>query len=241
LVASRSCPLQPALCINGYASGSAMSVQEANIFLAEMLAKIGAPRLETQVLGTHSCKATVLSWMAKASANETHRRLLGYHTAPGEGMMLEYSRDAMAGPLRSLVAVVNCIKLGKFKPDETRSGRWVVGYSLEQDGVEEVRTDVVPDDFEDPELGLTDGSLGESNDSACSEAETKQACAGVSLRTIGPAAGTDLLLVHNKTGTFHRMGRENNLACGRSVSTCTLVSVDQVVIFPKCKVCFGNS
>ena len=37
---------------------------------------------------------------------------------------MEYSRDALAGPLRELQKVLKLVKDGKFHPDETRSGRW---------------------------------------------------------------------------------------------------------------------
>ena len=39
-------------------------------------------------------------------------------------MPLEYSRDALAGPLALLESVCNAIRVGRFHPDETRSGRW---------------------------------------------------------------------------------------------------------------------
>ena len=39
--------------------------------------------------------------------------------------MLVYSRDAAAGPLRDLCHMLEVIKSGKFRPDETRSGRFV--------------------------------------------------------------------------------------------------------------------
>ena len=239
LTASRSSPLMPALSMSGYVNGTAMSVQEANIFLCDILNKIGAPKLPNQVIGTHSCKATLLSWLAKASVNETHRRLLGYHAAPGEHVMLEYSRDSLAGPLNSLVAVLKCIQLNKFKPDETRSGRWQIGCSLDFDGVELVSTPDLDEQYEDPEMGLTDGSI-ESHTSADSVTEVDQACTGLSLRSMGPASGSHEVFKHNVTGTFHRRGFENSLACGRKLATCSKIDENTQVLFPKCKVCFGN-
>jgi hypothetical protein len=50
--------------------------------------------------------------------------MLGYHATPGDLSMLEYSRDAMAGPLRSLAKVIADVRSGHFDPDSTRSGRF---------------------------------------------------------------------------------------------------------------------
>ena len=75
--------------------------------------------------GAHSAKATLLSWAAKFSMHVEDRRLLGGHTDPNTKSALEFSRDALAGPLRSLEAMLVQVRLEKCKPDETRSGRWV--------------------------------------------------------------------------------------------------------------------
>ena len=80
---------------------------------------------------SHSCKATILSWLSKASVRLEDRRLLGGHAKPGERVPLEYSRDALAGPLLTLERVVRAVKLGIFRPDSTRSGRWARGFGPE--------------------------------------------------------------------------------------------------------------
>eukprot|EP00971_Amphidinium_carterae_P301183 5983753-Amphidinium_carterae.1 len=50
----------------------------------------------------HSCKATTLSWCAKAGLALEVRNLLGYHSVKQHGSALTYSRDALAEPLRQL-------------------------------------------------------------------------------------------------------------------------------------------
>ena len=47
------------------------------------------------------------------------------HAKPGGRSALEYSRDALAGPLERLKAVLVSVREGRFVPDATRSGRWV--------------------------------------------------------------------------------------------------------------------
>ena len=77
--------------------------------------------------GTHSCKATLLSWAAKAGLSHDSRRLLGGHAAPGDRSVLQYSRDAMAAPMAELEGLLAKVRAKKFLPDVTRSGRWSEG------------------------------------------------------------------------------------------------------------------
>ena len=92
--------------------------------MRELLAKEVKPT-EAAKFSTHSLKATTLSWAAKAGLREGERRILGGHTKGKDSSMLIYSRDALAGPLASLAAVYTEIREGRFKPDLTRSGRWI--------------------------------------------------------------------------------------------------------------------
>ena len=61
-----------------------------------------------------------MSWLAKANVSWEDRRLLGYHAPQGHESTLVYSRDAMSGPLRSLVKVMQDIRTGVFVPDVGR-------------------------------------------------------------------------------------------------------------------------
>ena len=74
------------------------------------------------LLGTHSAKASMLSWMSKVGAQASIRRLLGYHVEQGDRTMLVYSRDAAAEPLRQLMKMLLMVRMGVFNPDSTRSG-----------------------------------------------------------------------------------------------------------------------
>ena len=53
-------------------------------------------------LGTHSCKATALSWAAKFGLDSATRRTLGYHSSKEDRMTHVYSRDAIAAPVREV-------------------------------------------------------------------------------------------------------------------------------------------
>ena len=63
--------------------------------------------------------------MAKRGVDKETRRTLGYHAKSDERSLEAYSRDSMAGPLRTLVRVIGDIKSERFKPDVTRSGQIV--------------------------------------------------------------------------------------------------------------------
>ena len=104
---------------------------EAAMWLREVL---GEQRLvsPTQAIGTHSAKATVLSWMCKAHAPGDIQRLAGYHVDPGSKSALEYSRDSQAPVVHFIEGMLLAIFSEMFVPDSTRAGRWHGCRSLEQ-------------------------------------------------------------------------------------------------------------
>jgi len=75
--------------------------------------------------GSHSLKATLLSWAAKFGLPLAVRRKLGGHSKARESSVLAYSRDELAEPLRLLRDMLHRIHGGEFDPDATRSGRWI--------------------------------------------------------------------------------------------------------------------
>ena len=79
--------------------------------------------IEGRRLTSHSCKCTMLSWLAKHGDDWTDRMALGGHISFMKSAVV-YSRDAMARPLRILEALLLDIRLSRFLPDETRSGRF---------------------------------------------------------------------------------------------------------------------
>ena len=94
-----------------------------NFLMRELLRSLH-PKVQMDLLGTHSLKATLLSMMAKAGCDTGLRRLAGYHVDPGTKMPLEYSRDSQAPVLHALQAIGLAIQNGYFDPDATRARRW---------------------------------------------------------------------------------------------------------------------
>ena len=97
-----------------------MTTQDGTLILRALLTASGIGDPESY--GTHSAKATLLSWAAKAGLSKTDRKLLGGHTDSKDKSMEEYSRDVLAKPLNALGHLLELIRNGEFSPDATRSG-----------------------------------------------------------------------------------------------------------------------
>ena len=113
-------PLLPAQTGSGWSS-LPVTAAVAAVWLKSLLRQGGASGTDLNSYGTHSCKATMLSWCAKFGVDPKIRAHLGYHSK-SSGTELIYSRDAMALPLRELMKVLDKVRSGEFHPDETRSG-----------------------------------------------------------------------------------------------------------------------
>lgn len=112
-----------------------MTTQDGTLILRALLTASGIGDPESY--GTHSAKATLLSWAAKAGLSKTDRKLLGGHTDSKDKSMEEYSRDVLAKPLNALGHLLELIRNGEFSPDATRSGRWLRP-QVESEEVDEV-------------------------------------------------------------------------------------------------------
>ena len=119
-------PLMVAITAGGNWTSSRLRSQEAVVWIRILLRKLENPIIDGQVFGTHSCKCTLLSWMAKAGCSLEHRNILGFHAAGAAESSLLYARAAYAGPLRVLDQLLAHIRMGRFLPDDTRSGNWVL-------------------------------------------------------------------------------------------------------------------
>jgi hypothetical protein len=132
LDAGKDDTLMPVPLLGGGFGNSRLDSAEGVHWLRNCLPKFGVDNGALADFGTHSGKATLLSWMAKAGEAPDDRRLLGAHATPGDTSLLEYSRDALAGPLLRLHRVLRLVRRGDFDPDVTRSGRWRKGVVIEE-------------------------------------------------------------------------------------------------------------
>ena len=119
--AKSSFPLMPIPNLSGGWGDRPLSASEVRKWMVELL-RMNDPKLDCRLLGSHSGKATGLSWMAKIGASPHIRKLLGYHVDSQDVTMATYSRDLSAEPLRQFAKMISAIKQGLFLPDESRGG-----------------------------------------------------------------------------------------------------------------------
>jgi hypothetical protein len=159
-------PLMQSVLTSGDWSGRTLTTTQVAQWLCELLTRRGFGQAALERVGSHSLKATALSWMAKAGVQKTHRRLLGGHMKPGDRTMAEYSRDELAEPLRHLSQTLKWVREKRFDPDATRSGLWAgTACRVQEPGAELSEDDSdalgvfrpLPDEAE-PGAGSSDGS-----------------------------------------------------------------------------------
>ena len=115
--------LLQAPAVTGGWTPAPFSTMEFGSAFRNLLLRNGHSALSLANVGSHSLKVTTLSWLAKRGVDRDVRRSLGYHIKQDEVTMEAYSRDALAGPLRTLTTTISEIRAGKFLPDVTRSGQ----------------------------------------------------------------------------------------------------------------------
>ena len=144
-------------------------------------------------IGSHSLKVTTLSWLAKRGVDRNVRRTLGYHIKQDEVTMEAYSRDSLAGPLRTLVTTIAEIRAGKFKPDVTRSGQ------LQAEGAA---------DSSSSSSAAPRSSSSEDADAAAHLEEELKVC-----------VLQDKIIRNDSSRCLHVMAGDDSLTCGRPLPT----------------------
>ena len=205
-------PLMPAPTGSGIPTKRPLSATEAGAWLRKLL--FGTKdQLADKRVSAHSLKATTLSYAAKFGLDAETRLQLAYHVG-GFKMLHTYSRDASAQPLMQLEKVLKAIRAGHFKPDSTRSGRFV-----------EVPMDSAPVRAETPLVDLVeakeeDSSISDeapSSSSAESEEEFPKSQSRL-FRPPVPPAGY-VFWQHKKMKTLHLTmpGYKRVFMCNRAI------------------------
>ena len=132
-------------------------------------------------ISVHSCKVTCLNFWAKYGIDPMARLQLGYQAGGGTGLKMvhPFSRDAALEPLAKLVKVHEDIKVGRFLPDSTRSGRFAHQAKASTDGSEfpmpsgrvELRTVESVDLVSEKSESESDHEVGTSSSDSSSEEE----------------------------------------------------------------------
>ena len=118
----------------GEALDQELTSGECSLLLRKALKLEGEVAMKVK---SHSLKCTPLSWCCKFGVDLATRRLLGHHLDPTSRSPETYGRDSMGPVVRQLERVLGEIKQGSFRPDETRSGRFVPMAHAQKDSAED--------------------------------------------------------------------------------------------------------
>ena len=223
-------PLLPAPVVSGGWQEAPISVEAGGRWLRSLLYRSGQDPSAVRALGTHSMKATLLSWCAKWGLAKELRMTLGYHSSSRSDSDVVYGRDNVAPALRALEPILEAVAMSRFKPDSTRSGMF------EGPREPELRA-------EDDDISLSsEGSEDEENKDFVGEDEAVDAVVGRWEPTDGLRDLLEKAPVyrHGITRFLHVLASEEgtHFKCGRKVSTSYAICERLPnVLFPVCKQC----
>ena len=223
-------PLLPAPVVGGGWQEAPISVEAGGRWLRSLLYRSGQDPSAVRALGTHSMKATLLSWCAKWGLAKELRMTLGYHSSSRSDSDVVYGRDNVAPALRALEPILEAVAMSRFKPDSTRSGMF--------EGSREPEPRA-----EDDDISLSsEGSEDEENKDFAGEDEAVDAVVGRWEPTDGLRDLLEKAPVyrHGITRFLHVVASEEgtHFKCGRKVSTSYAICERLPnVLFPVCKQC----
>ena len=124
-------PIMNRFDASGRPTDQSLAASEIGEFLRQILGIETKPK---NAIRSHSCKATVLSWMCKFGSPLPLRRIAGHHVDSSAKSAETYGRDSISPSLRELSKVVMSVANGSFMPDQTRSGRFAVPVNKSDSG-----------------------------------------------------------------------------------------------------------
>ena len=206
-----------------------MATGEAATFLREFITMAGYGHCAF-AFSCHSCKATILSWMAKSNLMDFEsRRLLGHHLPPGAASTLVYSRDEMTRLQKQVHQVLSMIRNAEFDPDLDRVSRL-----RQMVGNDNFPEEYLPEgqDEEFFESDLSDDDLDEK------EIREAQQCDDLQLEYKGEEV-YQALVMNRKSSVVHAKADAGKLLCGRNHTQeySDIPKVVQVSAFPFCSQC----
>ena len=211
--------MMPAPDVEGSATVRPLSTEEFSKWVKMILDRNGGLPEDCKI-SSHSCKATLLSFLAKFGASIPDREILGGHTGRMKSV-LTYSRDSLASPLRVLSHMLERIRQGSFNPNATRSGMMTADVKVEVFSVGEDDETWEAVDRQQQDLDEEAGEdLGSGSDTSSSSEEEQAAATHAARMVSAPKApaGTELRQ-HPKSRMLHLIQEDHKryLLCGRKV------------------------
>ena len=228
-------PLLPAPLKGGGWQEAPVTVEVGARWLRNLLHRAGQDPATVRALGTHSLKATCLSWAAKWGVDRDTRLIMGYHSSSRNKSEVVYGRDNVAPALRVLDTIVESVALGRFLPDSTRSGMF-------PNSVRQGRQLLAED-----EISLsTEGSEDEEDKDPAEEEKAADEVVGAwePVQGLRESLEGKPVFKHVVTRFLHVVASEEgtHFRCGRRIST----SYQECrglpkILFPVCKQCCPES
>ena len=241
-------PMLPFPSKNGW-TRTPVGAGEGADWLRQLLRVSGIRMEDLDNIGTHSLKATTLSWMAKLGAPISTRQHLGYHMANADKMALLYSRDAAAGPVRELENCISRIRDRSFLPDATRSGYFPQPERRPQPSAEPLDVDGETGFEQDLESGVSDSEDSQDDEHVHEEQILNEAAMDhvvgawskhATLESLGVDANAPIFR-NRYTRYIHLLAEEggNKFKCGRDIN-CKYEEIAERPRFmsPQCSQCF---
>ena len=218
-------PLLPSPKQGGGWSNIPMTCEVAGDWLRSLLKDVPGKDTKTRI-GTHSCKAAVLSMASKYGMDPTARRFLGYHSQGRDQSMLTYSRDSMTWPVKLMEDMIEDVATGQFRPDEGRGGYFARQRNLEHS----------------KECESTSSSGNSDDEEENNHSENERALEKVA-GDWGKVCGDEAAAIfrHKSSRYLHVCADETGLhfRCGRKVtSTYDRCSSRPKFMHPVCSMCF---
>eukprot|EP00435_Cladocopium_sp_Y103_P039591 s2882_g10.t1 len=191
-----------------------MSASEATIWLREFLE--GTAGFEPKMVGSHSCKATLLTWAGRSIRvvfSPTERRLLGHHLDPGMKSVLCYSRESFTALYSKVLSMLRLIRTADYDPDLPAIERVVQ------------MADAADEPPQNTEETVGDGAGSDSDSSIASLESVRDGLDEgepdgrvVSLFPSFPGVPETALMVHSISALVHVVNEDDVLLCGRPTS-----------------------
>ena len=210
-----------------------MSSTEGQIFLQEALAGVDKSAVPLSQLGTHSLKATLLTWAQRSPVvpfKMWERKLMGHHSLGKERSALTYSRQAYATLMGKVKAMMESIVAGSFDPDMCAAGRVAqvaASYrAKDNDAVQRVVQGQDGDEAAEAEAsGSSDPAEPRDHSSRSSSGESARQVVDALDPSIFPRVqfegGWDRCHTHVVSGIVHKLrsGDDSIFECGRILTT----------------------
>ena len=231
--------VMPAPGLQGQVTCRPLETQECAAWLRKIVGS--QDDTSTRRISSHTLKSTFLSYAAKRGIGIPERLQLGYHSSDFQ-MGLVYSRDGAAASLLVLEKLIKEIELGKFDPDDTRSGRIKeTSQTTMPAGAENVV--LVKDETEVIYVSDTESNKSSDSSSTSSEEDRPQVRVQPVLRPTCAPHGF-VMWQHKKLKTLHLMAVENSRVfhCGRNAGPLH-ERLEKAPEFdtPLCSLCFNKS